>query len=83
MSFSTPSSRVRTKEQLVLHEVGYEMLPVNPNPKIKEIRGIRVYRSLEEIDRPVDMVEAFRPREELLGIAKQAVEIKPRRCGGR
>ena len=40
----------------VLHEIGYEMLPVNPNPKLTEIRGIPVYRSLEEIDRPIDMV---------------------------
>ncbi len=59
----------------VLHETGYEMLPVNPNPKLTEIRGIPVYRSLEEIDRPVDMVEVFRPKEELYGIAEQAIAI--------
>ena len=59
----------------VLHETGYEMLPVNPNPQVTEIRGIRVYRSLEEIDRPVDMVEVFRPKEELYGIAEQAIAI--------
>ena len=59
----------------VLHETGYEMLPVNPNPKVKEIRGIKVYHSLQEIDRPVDMVEVFRPKEYLYGIALQAIEI--------
>ena len=59
----------------VLHETGYEMLPINPNPKLKEIRGIPVYHSLQEIDRPVDMVEVFRPKEELYGIAEQAIEI--------
>jgi len=59
----------------VLHETGYEMLPVNPNPAVKEIRGIRVFRSLQEIDRPVDMVEVFRPKEELYGIAEQAIDI--------
>jgi len=59
----------------VLHETGYEMLPVNPNPNLTEIRGIRVYHSLEEIDRPVDMVEVFRPKEELYGIAEQAIAI--------
>ncbi len=59
----------------VLHETGYEILPVNPNPAVEEIRGIRVWRSLEEIDRPVDMVEVFRPKEEFFGIAEQAVEI--------
>lgn len=59
----------------VLHETGYEILPVNPNPKLTEIRGIPVYRTLEEIDRPVDMVEVFRPKEELYGIAQQAIAI--------
>lgn len=59
----------------VLHETGYGMLPVNPNPRLTEIRGIRVYRSLEEIDRPVDMVEVFRPKEEFHGIAEQAIAI--------
>ena len=59
----------------VLHETGYEMLPVNPNPKVTEIRGIKVYHSLQEIDRPVDMVEVFRPKEELYGFAEQAIAI--------
>ncbi|MXN64303.1 CoA-binding protein [Stappia sp. GBMRC 2046] len=59
----------------VLHETGYEMLPVNPNPQVREIRGIPVYHSLEEIDRPVDMVEVFRPREEFYGIAEKAIAI--------
>jgi len=59
----------------VLHETGYEMLPVNPNPAVTEIRGIKVYRSLRDIDRPVDMVEVFRPSEELYGIAEDAIAI--------
>ena len=59
----------------VLHETGYEMLPDNPNPGIIEIRGIKVYHSLEEIDRPVDMAEVFRPKEELCDIAAQAIAI--------
>lgn len=59
----------------VLHETGYEMIPVNPNPKLTEIRGIPVVSSLHEIDRPVDMVEVFRPKEELYGFAEQAIEI--------
>jgi predicted CoA-binding protein len=59
----------------VLHETGYDMIPVNPNPHVTEIRGIPVYRSLKDIDRPVDMVEVFRPKEELYGITEQAIEI--------
>jgi len=60
----------------VLHETGYDMIPINPNPKVSEIRGLRVFNSLEEIDRPVDMVEVFRRPEELYSIAEQAVAIK-------
>lgn len=59
----------------VLHETGYDMIPVNPNPKLTEIRGIKVYHALEEIDRPVDMVEVFRPKEEFYGFAEQAIKM--------
>ena len=59
----------------VLHETGYDMIPVNPNPNLTEIRGIPVAHALEEIDRPVDMVEVFRPREELYAITEKAIAI--------
>ena len=58
-----------------LNEIGYDILPINPNPKITEIRGLRVYRSLQDIDKQIDMVEVFRPANELYGIAEQAVEV--------
>lgn len=58
-----------------LSEIGYDILPINPNPKITEIRGLRVYRSLEEIDKQIDMVEVFRPKNELYGIAEQAIKV--------
>jgi predicted CoA-binding protein len=59
----------------VLHETGYDMIPVNPNPNLTEIRGIPVVHSLKEIDRPVDMVEVFRPKEELYAITEKAIAI--------
>lgn len=59
----------------VLHETGFEMIPVNPRPDVTEIRGLKVCNSLAEIDRPVDMVEVFRRPEDLLGIAQEAVAI--------
>ena len=58
-----------------LSEIGYDILPINPNPKITEIRGLRVYRSLQDIDKRIDMVEVFRPANELYGIAEQAIEV--------
>ena len=59
----------------VLHETGYHMIPVNPRPGLKEIRGLTVYSSLGKIDRPVDMVEVFRKPEDLFGIAEEAIAI--------
>ena len=59
----------------VLHETGYDMIPVNPRPSLKEIRGLKVYSSLDQIDRPVDMVEVFRKPEDLYGIAEEAIAI--------
>ena len=59
----------------VLHETGYDMIPVNPRPEITEIRGLKVYPSLAAIDRSVDMVEVFRKPEDLYGVAKEAIAI--------
>ena len=59
----------------VLHETGYDMIPVNPRPDVTEIRGIPVFNSLAEIDRPVDMVEVFRRPEDLMGVTKEAIAI--------
>jgi len=59
----------------VLHETGYDMIPVNPDPKVTEIRGIKVYESLEMVDRKIDMVEVFRNSKYLPEIAQSAVDI--------
>ncbi|RVC62912.1 MAG: CoA-binding protein [Mesorhizobium sp.] len=59
----------------VLHETGYDMIPVNPSSGVEEIRGLKVYPSLAAIDRPVDMVEVFRRSEDLLEVAQEAIAI--------
>ena len=60
----------------VLHETGYDMIPINPRPGLADIRGMKVYPNLSSIDRPVDMVEVFRKSEDLYGIAEQAIAIE-------
>ena len=59
----------------VLHETGYDMIPVNPKPEITKIRNLKVYPNLAAIDRPVDMVEVFRKPEDLYGVAEEAIAI--------
>lgn len=61
-----------------LINAGYDMIPVNPRTDRTEILGLKVYPSLKSIDRPVDMVEVFRPSAELAGIAREAVNIGAR-----
>jgi hypothetical protein len=59
----------------VLHETGYDMIPVNPGEAGGEIRGLAVYPSLSAIDRPVDMVQIFRISEEVYPITEEAIRI--------
>ena len=59
----------------VLHETGYDMIPVNPKPEITKIRNLKVYPNLAAIDRPVDMVEVFRKSEDLYSVAEEAIAI--------
>ena len=59
----------------VLHEQGYNMIPVNAKPEITEIRGIKVFKSLEAVDRKIDMVQVFRKSEALYEIAEEAIKV--------
>ena len=59
-----------------LLEKNYEVYPVNPNEKGKSILGQFCYGDLQSIGFPIDMVEIFRKSEEVLGIAKEAINIR-------
>jgi len=54
-----------------LRDAGYKMIPVYP--KHDEILGQKVYRSLAEIDEPVDMVVVFRKPAALDAIADAVI----------
>ena len=58
-----------------LLEKKYEVYPVNPNEKGNSILGQYCYADLQSIEFPIDMVEIFRKSEEVLGIAKEAINI--------
>ena len=60
----------------VLHETGYDMIPINPREGLNEIRGLRVFPTLSSIDRPVDMVNVFRRSEDLIDVAHEAAAIE-------
>ncbi len=61
-----------------LMEHGYTVIPVNPTADT--IHGLKVYPSLADLPadmaRTVDVVDVFRPSEELPGIARQVILMK-------
>ena len=58
-----------------LQESGFKVYPVNPSMKGEEILGEKVFGSISEIDNPVEIINVFRPSNEAIEIAKEAVKI--------
>ena len=50
---------------------GYEIVPINPYAE--EILGTETYDSLSDVEERVDIVDIFRPSEEVSGIADEAI----------
>jgi len=55
-----------------LREHGYDVIPVNPYAD--EVFGRTAYDSLADVGEAVDVVDVFRPSEEVAGIVDEAVE---------
>ncbi|WP_277556259.1 CoA-binding protein [Halobaculum limi] len=55
-----------------LQRHGYELRPVNPTAD--EIFGIQAYDSLADVIEPIDIVEIFRPSDEVPRIVEQALD---------
>ena len=68
---SPDSSKASNHVAEYLRDVGYNMIPVYP--KHDEILGQKVYRSLAEIEVPVDMVVVFRKPAALDAIADAVI----------
>ena len=56
-----------------LQSQGYRIVPVNPRGG--EILGERAFESLRDVDVPIDVVEVFRPSEEALAVARDAIAV--------
>jgi len=57
-----------------LQEFGYKVIPVNPFSVGKKINGETIVEKLVDIADSIDIVNVFRPSNEVPSIAKQAVE---------
>ncbi len=60
---------------IYMQSEGYDIIPVNPRYVGETILGQTVYASLEEIPRPVQIVDVFRRADEVPAIARSAIAI--------
>ena len=59
-----------------LSQNGYNIMPVNPTAN--EILDKKCYPSVEDIPEPIDIVDVFRPSDQVLPVVQQAIKMKPK-----
>jgi len=59
-----------------LSDNGYDVTPVNPTSE--KILGKKCYNSVLEIDEEIEIVDIFRPSEQVLPFVKEAIKKKPK-----
>ena len=60
-----------------LAERGYDMIPVNPGQLGKSLLGKPFVASLQEIGRPIDMIDIFRSADHVMPIVELALTLDP------
>ncbi len=59
-----------------LSEQGFNILPINPTSS--EILNKKCYSNVTEVDEPIDIVDVFRPSDQVLPVVKEAIKMKPK-----
>jgi len=59
-----------------LSENGYNIIPVNPTAD--QILDKKSYHSLDEINQDIDIVDVFRPSDQVLPVIQEAIKKKPK-----
>jgi len=76
VGMSKNSSKAAHYVPKYLSEQGYDIIPVNPTSN--EILGKRSYDSVSKIKEDIDVVNIFRPSDQVLPFIKEAIKIKPK-----
>ncbi len=61
-----------------MQEFGYRVIPVNPFSVGEKIHGETIVAKLNDIKIPIDIIDVFRPSNEALKIAEEAIKIGTR-----
>jgi predicted CoA-binding protein len=59
-----------------LQSVGYRIIPVNPF--VDEVLGEKSYKSLLDVPETIEVVDIFRPSENVPAIVEEAIKLKNR-----
>ncbi|MGV7226216.1 MAG: CoA-binding protein [Nitrosopumilus sp.] len=59
-----------------LSDNGYDITPVNPTAD--EILGKKCFSSISEIDEYVEIIDVFRPSDQVLPVIQEAIKKKPK-----
>ena len=76
IGMSKHSSKAAHYVPKYLIDNGYDVTPVNPNAE--KILNISCYDSVSEIEGPVDIIDVFRPSEQISSIIRDCIEKKPK-----
>src|SRR5215472_8898292 len=55
---------------------GFKVIPVNPNAD--EILGLKVYKRLSDVPGEIDIVDMFRPSEDIPNYVDDVIQKKPK-----
>jgi uncharacterized protein len=55
---------------------GYDIVPINPTAD--SILDRKCHANLSEITEPIDIVDVFRPSDQILPVVQEAIKIKPK-----
>ncbi len=76
VGMSKHSSKAAHYVPKYLFENGYDITPVNPTTN--EILGKKCYSSISEIDGEIDIIDVFRPSDQVLSVIQEAIKKKPK-----
>jgi predicted CoA-binding protein len=76
IGMSKNPDKVAYRIPLYLKEKGYKVIPVNPTAD--EILGEKSYKKLSDVPDPVDIVDVFRPSEDVPNYVDQVIEKRPK-----
>jgi hypothetical protein len=76
IGMSKHSSKAAHYVPKYLIDNGYDVTPVNPTAE--KILDVTCYDSISEIDEDVDVIDVFRPSEQISSIIHDCIEKKPK-----